>query len=143
MISASTKLPAPAFSPNTMTSLTLHSKLIGASFTLDGAMLSDFTSVNPAFLNSFTPLSKLHDERDICCPIFSFTIATTHSLFFIILSKVCLFVPWRILVTGEKIIIGGFTENTLKNEKGDKLLLPLLSIVLTKAIGLGVIADDR
>ena len=39
--------------------------------------------------------------------------------------------------------IGGVIENTLKNEKGDKFLFPLLSIVLTKAIGLGVIAAER
>ena len=34
-------------------------------------------------------------------------------------------------------------ENTLKNEKGLKFLFPFESIVLTKAIGLGVTAADK
>ena len=42
-----------------------------------------------------------------------------------------------ILFTGEKIRIGGFTENTLKKENGLRLHIPLLSIVLTSAIGRG------
>ena len=33
--------------------------------------------------------------------------------------------------------------NTLKNEKGLRFLLPFESIVLTKAIGLGVTAADK
>jgi hypothetical protein len=39
--------------------------------------------------------------------------------------------------------MGGFTENTLKNEKGLRFLLPFESILLTKAMGLGVIAADK
>jgi len=34
-------------------------------------------------------------------------------------------------------------ENTLKNEKGLKFLLPSASIVLTNAMGLGVTAADK
>tara|TARA_B100000614_G_scaffold162915_1_gene144949 strand:+ start:329 stop:541 length:213 start_codon:yes stop_codon:yes gene_type:complete len=48
-----------------------------------------------------------------------------------------------ILLTGEKTKIGGFTEKTLKNEKGLKFLFPDASIVLTNAIGRGVIAAER
>jgi len=47
------------------------------------------------------------------------------------------------LLTGEKTNIGGLIENTLKNEKGLRFLFPFESIVLTKAIGLGVIAADK
>ena len=55
----------------------------------------------------------------------------------------CFEVLFLTLLTGEKTKIGGLIENTLKNEKGLKFLLPCESIVLTKAIGLGVIADDK
>ena len=45
---------------------TLHSKFTGDSFTLDGVIRSDSTSVKPAFLNSLTFASKSHEERDTC-----------------------------------------------------------------------------
>ena len=52
-------------------------------------------------------------------------------------------VLFRILRTGAKINIGGFMEKTLKKENGLRFLEPFLFIVLTKAIGRGVIADDK
>ena len=53
------------------------------------------------------------------------------------------FVLLLILLTGEKTRIGGVTEKMLKNENGLRLLSPLLSFVLTSAIGLGVTADVK
>ena len=47
------------------------------------------------------------------------------------------------LRAGEKIIIGGLAENTLKKLKGAKFALPSSSIVLAKAIGLGPTAPNK
>ena len=50
--SQTTRLPAPPLSPSVIIWLTLHSKLMGASLTLGGAIHSDTTSLNPAKKNS-------------------------------------------------------------------------------------------
>jgi hypothetical protein len=47
------------------------------------------------------------------------------------------------LLAGEKIIVGGFAPNTLKNENGDKFGFPSASIVLANAIGLGATAPNK
>ena len=47
------------------------------------------------------------------------------------------------LRAGEKIRMGGFALNTLKKLKGLRFTLPFKSIVLAKAIGLGVIELNR
>lgn len=41
-----------------------------------------------------------------------------------------------LLLTGEKIIIGGLALNTLKKLKGDRFTFPSLSMVLANAMGL-------
>jgi hypothetical protein len=44
---------------------------------------------------------------------------------------------------GEKITTGGLIENILKKLNGLRLMLPFLSIVLAKHIGLGAMACCR
>jgi len=44
---------------------------------------------------------------------------------------------------GEKTHIGGFALKALKKLKGLKFRIPSLSIVLTKAMGLGATAPNR
>jgi hypothetical protein len=46
----------------------------------------------------------------------------------------------RTLLAGEKTTIGGFDENKLKKLKGLRFTCPFLSIVETKAMGLGATA---
>ena len=45
-----------------------------------------------------------------------------------------------LLLAGEKITIGGLELKTLKKLKGLRFILPALSIVLAKQMGLGAIA---
>ena len=59
------------------------------------------------------------------------------------LSKVCLVVLSLPLLDGEKTIIGGLALNTLKKLNGLKFTLPLVSIVLANAIGLGATAESK
>ena len=58
-----------------------------------------------------------------------------------ILRRVSLGNPVLPLKAGENPIIGGFAPNALKNEKGERLEEPLLSIDPTKAIGRGEIPE--
>jgi hypothetical protein len=47
------------------------------------------------------------------------------------------------LLAGEKIIIGGFAEKTLKNENGARLGTPDLLVVDINPIGLGETAINK
>ena len=109
----------------------------------EGLIISDLTSVNPDFSNSFTLAGNSLALNATCWAISSFTRAITHCFISVIFSKVSLFVLSLVLFTGEKINIGGLIEKTLKKEKGLKFLSPFWLIVLTRAMGLGVIDEDR
>ena len=47
-------------------SFILHSKLMGDSLILEVLTMSDFTSVNPAFSNSFVWASKSQEDKETC-----------------------------------------------------------------------------
>jgi hypothetical protein len=55
------------------------------------------------------------------------------------LIKVCFIELSRTRRAGEKIRIGGLALKTLKKLNGETLALPFTSIVLAKAIGLGLL----
>ena len=60
------RLPEPPSSPNSLTSITLHSNCTGDSFTLNGFMVSDSIGVKPLLMNSSIsgPYGEL--ANDIC-----------------------------------------------------------------------------
>ena len=66
-----------------------------------------------------------------------FTILITTSFIFFIFSRVSFVELSLTLLDGEKISIGGLALNILKQLNGLKLTVPLSSIVLANAIGLG------
>jgi hypothetical protein len=60
-----------------------------------------------------------------------------------ILLYVSLTVLSRPLREAEKATTGGFAPKALKNENGDRLLIPSEEIVETNAIGLGATAANK
>src|SRR4051794_3845939 len=135
-----TKLPLPASVPSAFISSTLHSSFTGLSFTIGGCTCVAFSLVKPAFINSSTSFGNSQLVNEVCCTISYDTILITTSGTSFTFSKVCLVVLFLTLRDGEKITTGGLIENKLKKLNGDKFTLPLASILLTNAMGLGAMA---
>src|SRR5580658_3350049 len=69
-----------------------------------------------------------------------FTTHSANSNTFPCVFFVCSVLPER---AGEKISVGGLEPNTLKKLNGARLILPALSMVLTKAMGRGATALNK